>query len=161
MRLGNLGQMVKNPSEFVAKKSEDQIKPESPAVNDSPANKAEGPVSETQLKSFLLAFAELKKQEGKSFAYTLLKEIKAEEQDDKLVITLTNTRDQIQFDEIKTSLLQFVNEKANKSYSLEIKIEKVAQKILKVYTNKDKFGYLADKNPFLIEFSKELGLELE
>ena len=69
--------------------------------------------------------------------------------------------DQNEFDEIKTDFLRFVNDRTGKSYQIELKIEKVAQKILKVYTNKDKFTYLAEQNPFLIEFSKELGLELE
>jgi DNA polymerase elongation subunit (family B) len=91
----------------------------------------------------------------------LLKELTAEEQDDKLIVTLTNTRDQNEFDEIKTDFLRFVNDRTGKSYQIELKIEKVAQKILKVYTNKDKFTYLAEQNPFLIEFSMELGLDLE
>ena len=87
--------------------------------------------------------------------------MQVEEQDDKLIITLTNTRDQSEFDELKTDFLRFVNNKTGKTFQIEIKVEKVAQKILKVYTNKDKFNFMAEQNPFLIEFSKELGLELE
>ena len=159
--MGNLGNIVNNPTAFTAKKKEEpEVKPET-TITEEPLKIAAEPLPQSSLKEIVLAFAELKKAEGKSFAFALLKELMAEEQGENLIITLTNSRDQNEFDEIKTDFLRFVNDKAGKSYQIEIKIEKVAQKILKVYTNKDKFNYLAEQNPFLIEFSKELGLELE
>lgn len=161
LRMGNLGNMVNNPTAFTAKKQEEpEAKPE-PQTTEEPLKIASEPLPQSSLKEITLAFAELKKAEGKSFAFSMLKELGIEEVEDKLIITLTNSRDQNEFDEIKTDFLRFVNDKAGKSYQIELKIEKVAQKILKVYTNKDKFNYLAEQNPFLIEFSKELGLELE
>ncbi len=160
-RMGNLGNMVNNPSAFTAKKQEEpEPKPE-PVISDEVLNIASEPQTQNTLKEIIIAFAELKKQEGKSFSFALLKELQVEEQDDKLIITLTNTRDQSEFDELKTDFLRFVNNKTGKTFQIEIKVEKVAQKILKVYTNKDKFNFMAEQNPFLIEFSKELGLELE
>jgi DNA polymerase-3 subunit gamma/tau len=161
LRMGNLGNMVNNPTAFTAKKPEDpEAKPE-PKTTEELLKIAAEPQNASSLKEIILDFAEVKKLEGKKFSFTLLKELTAEEQDDKLIVTLTNTRDQNEFDEIKTDFLRFVNDRTGKSYQIELKIEKVAQKILKVYTNKDKFTYLAEQNPFLIEFSMELGLDLE
>ena len=161
LRMGNLGNMVNNPTAFTAKKKEEpELKPE-PKTTEEPLKIAAEPKTSYSLKEIILDFAEAKKLEGKQFAFTLLKELMAEEQGDNLIITLTNSRDQNEFNEIKTDFLRFVNDKTGKSYQIELKIEKVAQKILKVHTNKDKFNYLAEQNPFLIEFSKELGLELE
>ncbi len=161
LRMGRLGNMVNNPSAFAAKKQEEQEAKTEAKNSEEPLQIVSEPPSLISLSNLTLDFANLKKAEGKSFAYSLLKELGIDEQDGKLIITLTNSRDQSEFDELKTDFLRFLNLKSGKNYQFEVKLEKVEQKLLKVYTNKDKFTYLAEQNPFLIEFSKELGLELE
>jgi phosphopantetheine adenylyltransferase len=106
-------------------------------------------------------FAELKKQEGRPFYHTLLKNLLVSHDDKTVYITLTNNRDSNGFAEVKTELLSYINSQTGHSFSLEVKIEKIQQQHITVYTNRDKFKYLVDKNPFLLTFAKELDLEIE
>ncbi len=161
LRMGKLGNMVNNPAAYSAKTKEETPIHSEPIHEDETLKIVSEPPSSTSLNEIIGAFAELKQAEGKSFAFSLLKEMKVELLDNKLGITLTNSRDQSEFDELKSDFLRFVNLKSGKNYQLDVKLEKIAVKTVKVYTNKDKFGYLANKNPFLIEFSEALGLELE
>lgn len=158
LRLGNLGNMVDDPSAFL---TQNKLKDSALTTNEKELSQDAGGQENVDLKALLLSFAELKKKEGKAFAHSLLKEIVAEQRENTIIITLTNIRDQIQLDEIKTDLLRYIQENTRKEFSIEFNIEKSEPQLLKVYTNKDKFNFIAQKNPFLIEFSKELGMELE
>jgi len=161
MRLGNLGNLVNNPAAFASKKEEQISAKSETSVNEKKPEIAEEPKSVLTLKEAIQSFAVLKKAEGKHFSYSVINTLIVEEQVDTLLVTLTNTRDVSEFEELKNEFLESINKKTAKTYSLEVKIEKALHQPLAVYTNKDKFKYLADQNPFLIEFSKELGLELE
>ncbi len=158
LRLGNLGNMVDDPSAFL---TQNKLKDSALTTNEKELSQTAEGQENVDLKALLLSFAELKKKEGKAFAHSLLKEIVAEQRENTIIITLTNIRDQIQLDEIKTDLLRYIQENTRKEFSIEFNIEKSEPQLLKVYTNKDKFNFIAQKNPFLIEFSKELGMELE
>lgn len=159
VRLGALGKIVQNPAAFSTVKA-----PEPETIQEVPQIKAEGvpeSLKPDSLQDTVLAFAEITKQRGLHFSYTVLRNLKAEVRDDSIFITLTNSRDQTDFDQVKTEFLAFVNQQTGNNYKLEIIIDKAAPQAITVYTNKDKFMYLKDKIPFLMEFSKELGLELE
>ncbi|MCB9251905.1 MAG: DNA polymerase III subunit gamma/tau [Flavobacteriales bacterium] len=121
----------------------------------------ESPVVRQELRSAIESFAKIQKDEGLHFAYTMISELKIEEVGEILIVTLTNSRDKNQFDEIKGRFLQFINKQTHSAFSLEIKIEKPEHEVVTVYTNKEKFSYLAKKNPYLIDFGKEFGLEIE
>jgi hypothetical protein len=58
-------------------------------------------------------------------------------------------------------LLEFINKRSGRARTLEVKVEKTVNQTITIYSNKDKFNYLVEKNPFLLEFSNELGLDLE
>jgi DNA polymerase-3 subunit gamma/tau len=162
MRLGSLGSMVKNPSAFVGKKAEPIVEiAKEPEVLEEVSAIVEEPVALDSMHEAVQAFAELMKEEGKFFSNAFVKNMVIEEQGNTLLVTITNTRDNSEFDQIKSSFLAFVNKQTGKQYSLEVKIDKLVNQVLTVYTNKDKFYYLAERFPYLIDFSKELGLEYE
>lgn len=162
MRLGSLGSMVKNPSAFVGKKAEPMVEVQKePEIIEEISAIVEEPVALDSMHEAVQAFAELMKQEGKFFSNAFVKSMVIEEQGNTLLVTITNTRDNSEFDQIKSSFLAFVNKQTGKQYSLEVKIDKLVNQVLTVYTNKDKFYYLAERFPYLIDFSKELGLEYE
>jgi len=159
--MGNLGNLVNNPSSVPIKKQDetDPI-PETSPIND-PIDSVEDPLDNNTLQQTIKEFSELKKQAGKQLAYSLLKDLKAEVHNHNLLITLTGNTDRLEFDEIKTEFLSFVNQKMGRSFTIDITIEKSTHKTLIVYTNKDKLEFLSEQNPFLLEFCKEMGLDLE
>jgi len=162
MRLGNLGSMVNNPSAFVGKKAEPVPEIQKvQEVSDLNPSLVEEPLALDNLHEAVHSFAELMKEEGKFYTNAFVKSLVIEEQDKTLIVTITNTRDNSEFDQIKGGLLAFVNKQTGKQYSLEVKMDKLVNQVLTVYTNKDKFYFLAERYPYLIDFSKELGLEYE
>ena len=158
MRLGNLSQL-KNAAPVAEAPPVNKEADVADGINKQPEVKTE--ISDAHLKQLVHEFAELKKQEGRPFYHTLLKNLLVSHDDKTVYITLTNNRDSNGFAEVKTELLSYINSQTGHSFSLEVKIEKIQQQHITVYTNRDKFKYLVDKNPFLLTFAKELDLEIE
>ncbi|QNL21207.1 hypothetical protein HZR84_04395 [Hyphobacterium sp. CCMP332] len=79
----------------------------------------------------------------------------------KLYIIIDSPVDEARYNDIKSDLLLFLRKKVkNKSLQMEIKRIEL-EKVKTVYTPQEKFDYLSQKNPALIELKKRLGLEFE
>ena len=117
--------------------------------------------SNVQLADAIHSFKNLIKNEGQHFAKSMMENLRYEVSGDLIKITLTNTRDSRQFDEMKSRFLEFVNKETGNKYTLEVQVTKLENKVDTIYTNKDKLKYLAEKHPFLIEFAKGLDLDIE
>lgn len=115
------------------------------------------------LKKQIYAFAELKNSSGNRQLFATLSSAKIELNDTNLVLLhihneaqkeiLTNVRQEF-LDYIRAQL-------SNNSIGLDIRIEQIRSETTKVYKPADKFKYLAEKNPALLELKKRLGLELD
>lgn len=75
-------------------------------------------------------------------------------------LQLTNPVEEPLLVGIKTDLLTFLKEKLNSSLNVEGVIIKSASKKI-IYTNKEKFDHLAEKNPILHELKDRLGLDTD
>lgn len=158
VRLGNLGKLVKDPTNYMPPKKEVEVPveaSESMLVEESPSDPTLG------LTDIIHSYAEQAKKSGFHFSAAVLKNLIVEEDGAVIKVTITNSRDINEFDQLKASLLEFINKRSGKVRTLEVKVEKAINQTITIYSNKDKFNYLAEKNPFLIEFSTELGLDLE
>lgn len=115
------------------------------------------------LQSAIKAFAELKNAAGNRQLFTTLSTARMELNDTNMIILhihndaqkeiLLNVRQEF-LDNIRQQL-------SNNTISLDIRIEEVEVSTGKVYKPADKFKYLAEKNPQLLELKKRLDLELD
>lgn len=157
LRIGNISQVKKKtesvnepePANYEETKETENLQPEII------------PEPEGELDKIIFEYAGDAKSKGSHFTFTMLKNLHAEIVDNKIVVKITNTRDSSEFEQIKTDLLKFINNKTGKNYSFEIEFEKIQNESKTIYTNKEKFQFLAEQNPFLIKFCNELGLEIE
>lgn len=75
-------------------------------------------------------------------------------------LQLTNPVEEPLLAGIKTDLLYFLKAKLSSSLNVEGVIIKSASKRI-IYTNKEKFDHLAEKNPMLHELKERLGLDTD
>lgn len=131
----------------------EEIDPDAPIVSSS-----NQPFSKEQLDEKWKTFAELQKKAGKDQAYVTLME-PYDHEDEKVTITLSNDVLKITFDKIKADLQGFLrNELNNMAIVLEAVVKETQREDM-IYTNKEKFNYLAKKHPALDELQKKLGLD--
>lgn len=79
----------------------------------------------------------------------------------QVVVSLLSPVHETMLDNIKIELASFLREKLKNS-SIQISGELTATDDKKViYTNRDKFDYLAEKNPILKELKDRLGLDTD
>ncbi len=101
-------------------------------------------------------FAELKKTQAGE--YNLLKR-GFTLNENKVTIPLTNPVEEPLLQSIRTQLTAYLRDKLNNSsisvfgVMQEFETKKIA------YTNKEKFDYLAEKNPILLELKERFGLD--
>lgn len=80
----------------------------------------------------------------------------------QIELLLNNQLQEEEVNRIKPSLLDFLhNELKNKKIVIITRLAQPDELNKKYYTNKEKFDHLAQKNPGLISFKQQLGLELE
>ena len=77
-----------------------------------------------------------------------------------IIFHLDNELESSIFDDIKNKLQSFLKKKFKEEISIEKKVT-IKEKEKTIYTNKDKFEYLTDKNKNLIELKNRLGLDYE
>ena len=80
--------------------------------------------------------------------------------DKTIIFHLNNELESSIFDDIKNKLQSFLKNKFKEEISIEKKVT-IKEKEKTIYTNKDKFEYLIDKNKNLIELKNRLGLDYE
>jgi DNA polymerase-3 subunit gamma/tau len=84
-----------------------------------------------------------------------------EVRDKHIIVNLLSPVHETMLNNIKIELTSFLREKL-KNYSIQVSGHLTASDDKKViYTNRDKFDYLADKNPILKELKDRLGLDTD
>ena len=81
--------------------------------------------------------------------------------DKQVVVHLHNTFQETLINTIKVDILSFLREKLdNNSIQLLGELKETDEKKI-IYTNRDKFDHMAEKNPKLRELKERLGLDTE
>lgn len=79
--------------------------------------------------------------------------------DSTIVLHLMNPVQETLLNEMKSDLMQFIRENLQ-NYSIQVTGENKNTDSKKViYTNREKFEHLAEKNPLLLELKEKLGLD--
>jgi DNA polymerase-3 subunit gamma/tau len=140
----NLGNILKS-----------QVKIE--VVNEtSVSQKQDEPIVESNVMQAWRDFTELRKQQQAEYhllnqPYTLKGNV--------IILQLTNPIEEPILQAIKADLVSFLRERINNS-TLQVEGEMQQNNTKrKAYTNKEKFDYLAEKNPLLKQLQEKLGLD--
>lgn len=114
------------------------------------------PFTIEQLQEAWKAFAEQRKKYKAE--YQLLTQ-EFEVHDSTIVVHLLNPVQETLLNEIKSDLMQFIRERLQ-NYSIQVTGEhKNTDNKKVIYTNREKFEHLAEKNPLLLELKERLGLD--
>ncbi len=90
---------------------------------------------------------------------TQLPELKG---DFQIELVLNNLLQEEEVNKIKPSILEFLkNELKNNAIVITTRLAEQSELSKKIYTNKEKFEHLAQKNPGLITFKNQFGLEFD
>ena len=82
--------------------------------------------------------------------------------ENKIIITLNNPIEEPFLQGIRTSLIAYLRDKMSNSSLLVIGIMREADATRPmIYTNKEKFEYLLDKNPAIKELKERFGLDAD
>ena len=102
------------------------------------------------------------KQDGKDSLYITLTARKPDLLDDNVIqLNIDNKAQQQAIERDKPFILDFLREKlTNTTVNITTFIEQSNDNV-SLYTNKDKFKRLAEKNPHLIELQKRLNLDID
>ena len=138
----------------ILKPSQKQIEIKAEEKNTSISNNQV--VTEKQVKEIWKEYAEERK--GQVAEYHLLNR-DFEFHNNQITIHLTNPIEEPLLLSIKTGLVEFLRLKLNNN---SIQVTSVLQEFQSnkiAYTNKDKFDYLAEKNPILLQLKERFGLD--
>ena len=110
-------------------------------------------------------FAEQQQKEGKMNDYLMLRnrELQINEQECTIKSSLDNQVQVDRLNEIKLDLMAFLKKECNNN-AIQIFVEVSTDKTPsrgKLYTDSDKFEFLAEKHPFLLEMKKKFGLDTD
>lgn len=112
------------------------------------------------LKAAMSKYSDLLDEKKKIGEAKLLRK-KFEYENNVISIIIESPVDESRYNDLKSDLLLFLR-KAVKNKSLQMDIKRIEMERVKtVYTPQEKFDYLSQKNPALIELKKRLGLEFE
>ena len=121
--------------------------------------KSSKPFTQEQLKAAWDKFAETKKPYVAT--YHLLSQ-GFEFRDTKVIVPLHNHFQETLLDEMKLDLLTFLREQlSNDSIQLGGEIKTVADDKKVLYTNREKFDHLIEKNPIVKELKDRFGLDTD
>jgi hypothetical protein len=146
----NLNNIGKTTPKAVEEKKEEETK------NNTAADK---PIELETLKKAWSEFAELRKNQLAE--YQLLKRDFVL-QDNKVIITLSNPIEEPFLQGIRTSLITYLRDKLSNSSLMVVGVMQELQSARPmIYTNKEKFDYLLEKNPALKELQERFGLDAD
>ena len=117
--------------------------------------------SKKQLRKAWEDFADQLKRDGKDNEFNLMMQDFDLRDNHNITIHITNSIEQDILQRFKTDLLKYLKDQLEND---QIKIDTLLnkeEKIEKIYTNTDKFNYLAKKNPNLIKLKNAFGLDTE
>lgn len=125
-------------------------------VNGASPSTPDKPLIEDELRKVWAEFSEQRKNQVAEF-HLLNQQL--EVNGNQVLLHLTNPVEEPILDSIKTPLIAFLREKlGNNSISVAGVVKEQGTKKI-IYTNKEKFEHLAEKNPMLLELKERLGLD--
>ncbi|HEY3429083.1 MAG TPA: hypothetical protein VGK39_00315 [Cyclobacteriaceae bacterium] len=136
------------------------LKADSKQITSQVVEKEDQPFTEEQLRATWKEFAETRKIYQAEY-YLLSQEIEIR-QGKQVIVHLHNHFQETLIDTIKVDILTFLREKlSNTTIQLvgEIKAPDDGKKM--IYTNREKFEHLAEKNPKLKELKERFGLDTD
>jgi hypothetical protein len=80
-------------------------------------------------------------------------------QENKVTITLNNPIEEPLLQGFRTSLITFLRDKLSNSSLMVMSVMQEFESKRPIYTNKEKFDHLAEKNPALKELQERFGLD--
>jgi DNA polymerase-3 subunit gamma/tau len=121
----------------------------------------EDAVTVDQLKAEWNAFVEMLKKEGRDREYNTLNQQVDFHEDLSIKLLLPNSFQSLTIEGLQQELLTHLRTKLNNNkIQLNTEIEKIENKKL-IYTNSEKFDYLAEKYPNLLDLKKRLDLDTD
>lgn len=118
-------------------------------------------VTVEQLKAEWNSFAEKLKKEGRDREFNTLNQRVEFQEDLSIKLTLPNSFQSLTIESLQQELLTYLRTKLNNSkIQLITEIEKMEDKKM-IYTNSEKFEFLADKYPDLRELKTRLNLDTD
>ena len=120
---------------------------------------ANEPVTLEGLQKYWKAFADKRREEGKDAQYVLLNQDIKLSEGNVIEIKLTNSVEQPILESIRTELIQFLRTNLNNhSLTIEAKLVQMESNEM-IYTDRERFNYLAEKYPNLKKLQEKLGLD--
>jgi DNA polymerase-3 subunit gamma/tau len=118
------------------------------------------PFSFEEVKKHWLSFAANLKNEGRKSEYIIMdREISLDK--NTIKVKLDNLVQADQLDSFKTDALEYLRKKLdNNNLTLEADVSE-SESVKKIYTQDEKYKYLAEKYPFLDDMKKRFGLETD
>jgi hypothetical protein len=131
-------------------------KAEAKEEKNGPSTRIEEPFTEDSLRSVWKEYAEQRKSQVAEYhllsqPFTLANNL--------ITLTLTNPVEETFLVAIKADLLGYLREKLNNNTIQLEGVLEYAEVKRKAYTNKEKFEYLAEKNPYLKQLHEKFGLD--
>ena len=119
------------------------------------------PVSVEQLKEEWKAYVEQLKKDGRDREYNTLNQQVEFHEDLSINLVLPNSFQSLTIEGLQQELLTHLRTKLNNhNIQLNTEIERIENKKL-IYTNSEKFDYLAEKYPNLIDLKKRFDLDTD
>lgn len=119
------------------------------------------PVDEAKLKNVWHSILRRKKAEN-MMEFTLLNRQYHVTQDNEIILHLENHVMMDQFTALRPDILRELKQQlGNRSIKLTAEVVEVQDDSRKLYTTADKFNYLADKYPLLIDLKQRFGLDAD
>jgi hypothetical protein len=135
-----------------------EIRNDTRANNDTPETVMAEPFSEEQLRTAWNTFAEQRKKFQAE--YQLLSQ-PYQLEDRLIVVELLSPVHETMLDNIKSELTAFLREQLkNNTIQVTGRLQSGEEKKI-IYTNREKFDFLAEKNPILKELKDRLGLDTD
>jgi DNA polymerase-3 subunit gamma/tau len=124
-------------------------------------NQLEQTFTEEELREAWGAFLEKLKAENRTSEYNALNQKFYLTEGHHIRLEIINSYQLHMIERIRTDLLEFLRKKLkNKNILLDTRVIEPEEKKL-IYTNKEKFNFLAEKYPLLNELKKRFGLETD
>jgi DNA polymerase-3 subunit gamma/tau len=115
------------------------------------------PIDEDILKRAWNDFIELKRPTNPDLAMMMNRTYSIEGNFIRLSL---NSVEEMMFQPVKTPLITFLRDRTgNSSLLIEVVVEEQAVETVKLHNAKDKFNYMAEKNPVLKELKDRFGLD--
>ncbi|MCF8374515.1 MAG: hypothetical protein K9H64_23035 [Bacteroidales bacterium] len=132
------------------------------ATEKDSGEKADRQFSQDELRMSWLQFAEQQKTNEPRMYSILITNIPEKREDSVLKVRLANRSQETHFNEIKNRLVNFLHrELQNSKIDIELEVIESENTENKLYTTKDKYDYLVQKNPALASMKQQLNLDFD